>query len=201
MSKHDEQMKRLAQDAFKTHEITSTGESRWTLKRADGGGHYWVEIACLAGGRLIVHGDIQPSVFQGHSHEVEQLVVWIARSNIGYLAEKAQAGIKSEEAVRTYDDDEAEAYLLDDIREAKERKDEFGEEHLEERLDVLRRALEAVRNGYPEEMHRIICEEIQDGWEWAYSIGRVIAPRVYYAHAAVKRLHALLNVGEQEVSR
>jgi len=35
MSKHDEQMKRLAREAFETHEITSTGENRWTLKRAD----------------------------------------------------------------------------------------------------------------------------------------------------------------------
>ena len=32
----------------------------------------------------------------------------------------------------------------------------------------------------------------RDAWEWAWSIGVVLAPTVYFAHAAVGRLYTLL---------
>lgn len=119
-------LEKLAEDAFKNHQIRSSGDGRWTIQAHKDGrwdGIYWTEIVNLDGGGLLVHGDISTCLFKyysGDKHATSR-IRWIARSSIDYLKQKCSIGMDDSSVCRTFDDDvalwEIEGYARDRVND------------------------------------------------------------------------------------
>lgn len=171
-----------AVDAFKNHTITKESEGRWLLQGKDKDGTYtWnmaVEVIALEGKRLFVGGDIDDVVFAYGPRDPVQRVSWMGAhsSDMRYVAEKARIG-------SGHDFAEWDAVVAhEDLEELKEHV--VDEEAYEEALEA--------------------CDETEffdlantafgpDGWELLQGIGSVLSSRIVHAHAAVERLHSLLE--------
>lgn len=195
--RRDRELKRCAREAFEKHELVrEIGASRWSLRRRMEDGRfsyvYWVEIVVLEGGKLLVHGDIEAVIFASYSGEgaPERVVRWMGDHPDFdyYVHQKASIGT-GHKIVDALDDAAAADDILEEIAEDKERSEACGlasenTETLEEGLERLTRWSEPV-----EMVRNWLYDNLKDpDTEWLARVGRVIDARVYFAHAAVRRL-------------
>ena len=192
--KYNEQMQRLATESFKDHEITRSGYRRWHLKKP-GTSCYWTEVIATANG-VYVNGDVDVVVFGGGDHiSGTDQVKWLgATKSFGYVVEKAQIGFSNRDIVYTYDSEVA----ADQIREA---KNEYIKNGKTKYVHVFDEALDALEMGDLREQILPALYEHEDVWylfDECSRIGDVVAPRIFYAHAALQKLHQLLTSARGE---
>lgn len=186
-----------AKEVFANHllALDRAEEGRWILKRPDAS-EFWVEIVALRGGRLLVHGDIEPAIFgnwrapqpaqESTPSYNRGLVRWMGsqtRPNDSYFLEKLKIGMSSSDA--PYEPDlEVLAEEIDDL--IKEEED-----------PTLRDGLKEIRENLPYEESDIpeVQKAIYDLLEDAESVprARFIRAHVVYAHAALQRLVAIFD--------
>jgi len=155
------------------------------------------EIIALAKGQLYVGGDIDFTIFAYYSDRAdpESRVRWMGRCNdVGYyVAEKARIGLGTE-LTDVFDSQIAEQDIQGWLDEAE--KEYLGHKD----TVVLRRLVDDWKDdGFPEEEHELTHALWDSGLssdffgELSVGPGKVLAPRVYYAHAALARLCDLLD--------
>jgi hypothetical protein len=193
---YNAQLATLARKALERHEIKEEGPGRWVLYRRNADGtysaQYCAEIAALHWGTLLVHGDIETVVFTGGSHRAPlDLVRWVGGrgepTDYCYLAQKAQRGMGA--GTDALDTEVARGDVLAEI--ACVRDAGATGEQLEPYDDALR----ALDDGEHIEVvrHNLWRDGDDVDTEFLARLGRVIDPRVFYAHAACARLVALLD--------
>lgn len=209
----------LARRAFEAHELVTCDHAdpreatRWRVaKPADRGGwetFYWTEVVVLAGGRIIVHGDIAPVIFAGCSEKGRAAVAWLGECPwFDYVVGKAGLG-SGAEISRAHDEEVALAEIaqkIDELRDGYGATEDDEEEpepmpaHLRDRIARYEAAAGRLRSGdRVPEVHRFLYEEGEDPENFGH-IGRVADPRVFYAHAALVRLCALVPTTAPVVS-
>lgn len=184
----------FAREAFVKHTIAKQSEGRWLL-RQPGASHFWIEVVVLAGGHLLVHGDIQAVIF-GHYHAhkdatpeavARQTVYWMAQRlypDDGYFIEKASIGGTADETIWTYDEGVLRTEIEALIRESADAHPDT--------LQGLQDALDSVGADSLEETQRMVCEAL-DGDSESIPRGRRISSAMIYAHAALRKLASLLD--------
>jgi len=196
----------LAIQAFATHVITIThrseahGLGRWKLNRP-GTSSMWVEVVELHGGKLLVHGDIDPQIWAyGPGYSVGSLVRWMSDRKApsdSYLREKARIGMGRDSAL-TYDRDIA----VEDARAfVRQELDDYDNEgHPYAAPEWPRWFAEACeRVARPDTSHEAACDiwgevfDSHDEWETYPDWGMVTATQFAFAWAAIVRLGALLD--------
>lgn len=184
----------LATDAFAEHRIIKVGGDRWVM-RGNNGSMYWVEILWLEANKLLVHGDICAIIFAyaSRNNGPRDLVAWMGRAGLDHAKEKAIIGT-GHEVCEVYDSDLAVWELRRIMSESIEFDDQSVIRFSEEVEDVI----STIANGTPVEMALNVLYEVGFDTELLSTLGRVIAPRVVYAQAAVKRLDELLTQKEKE---
>jgi hypothetical protein len=182
----------LSRKAFESHVITKRAEGRWLIQRlyADGvpRSDYAAEIVSLWWGALLVGGDINHVIFARYSGSNEAKVAWIGGDEevTSYILEKATIGMEG--PLLVWEKEEARVTLL---AYCAQRKKDDPEEYAE-----------------LEEAYKEVLDDFPDTWEAAaealWEIDsetevdlRVPDSRVYYAHAAVRKLHLLLEEEEE----
>lgn len=165
----------LAAKAFESHEVRRLSNTEWSVKRP-GRSEFWAHVLAGEHGHLLVYGDIDPCVFAyGPKNSPEALVRWIGGEEMsagheGYVAQKAAIGMGCREAVWEWDADTA-------VVDAKE----------------LGRSIDAALP--PDVVRQALYDDGVEAEDLA-DFGMVIAPRVYYAHAALRRVALSLAEGE-----
>lgn len=189
----------MARKAFERHVITERGEGRWLIQRLYPDGKpestYWTEI-CVLRKNLYVGGDIQPVLFEGGYSASAGRVRWMGESESwGYIAEKAQAGLRSRESVWKWD---AEVAVDDFNRWRAERREEEEGEGGDSDLDEDYVALALAAGDRSEFLEHLgdACDHDWDRMEEFHGMGEILDARVIYAHAALRRLSQLLDQEE-----
>lgn len=180
-------LEKFSSQAFKDHQMKEVGPGHWYLSRKDG--QYWTHIVCMGPG-IVVWGDIDGVIYSGGPADPVSKVHWLANAHGRYLKEKATIGM-SHVGVERFDVDIAIEDLEECLKEAKENEKTDDATALKEAIDNLRCGL------LPDRVLSDLHDEISDSWEWLGDIGRVVDPRVFYTHAAVKRLSDLLESEER----
>ena len=201
----------LATDAFKNHQLRSTGpgEGRWVIagKNKDGSwcSFYLTEIIVGIQNTVITHGDIAPCLFKGYGPPGDPLaaVSWVARSNIvNYLEAKAASAFmeRCQGLTTKFDADVAVWEIEQHIKERREEIDYDGiDVAADKQLAVWRQALCCLGEGWPWELvcseldHDLNAAGVDDVAELLYDIGQVPAPRLFYAQAACQKLLELVE--------
>jgi hypothetical protein len=204
----DEQLRRQAAEAFSRHVIRRRSDGRWLLQRRYKDDKGWdcvyaAEVISLWGGELYVGGDIDFVIFAHYndtrSHESK--LRWMGEhTDLGYyVRQKASIGT-GRQLIDVYESDAAEAQLREWLAE---RTEQLGEDHDEEEdgpLDVDGDELVTTINEMlqwmpddPGEMLRRLHDVSPSFMDDRYELGMVLAPRVYFAHAALRRLCDLLD--------
>lgn len=163
--------------------------ARWRLGRPQPYGYaseYACEIIAADFGTLIVHGDVEWVRFARYGGGgAWRRLCWIADSTDldYYVAQKACIG-SGREVVYQYN----EAVARAELTEAAARWEQDGE-HGQRAIRVVR---EAVQRAETEtELRDFLAREEPELWE--YQFGRVLQPRVVFAHAALQKCAALLR--------
>jgi hypothetical protein len=176
-----------AHEAFANHKIVSESDRRWSLRREIDGktrSEFWTEIVVLDGGSMLVHGDIEHVIFSRYTDTKDPLDVlrWIGEcTDFGwYVTQKATIGT-GHELIEVIDD----AAFRDDLKRiAKEDRGAVIE---------IRDALRKLDYGeHPKMVLHDLCVSGKVDTESLVGVGKVTDARVYFAHAATKRLCELL---------
>jgi hypothetical protein len=185
--RHMETHRERARRTFAQHVITKESDRRWLLQRLYEDGRpdwtYAAEIIVLENASIFVGGDIDHVIFgHGPADPLARLRWMGEHRDLGYyVAQKARIGT-GKDLVDIWDEDVAREELRDYAAQ-NEAEDEYELESAfsaDNENDFYRRAMEAFGDGY--DAHEAIC-----------GMGRVLAPRVIYAHAALARLCELLR--------
>lgn len=223
---YGERLWRQSREAFVNHELKSSGEGRWTImqRHKDGGWdwHMAAEIVCMWNRAIVVNGDIDAVVFAYGPKEPEARVRWMGKhTDMSYVQEKAQIGTTSRDLVETYEPDVARTDLIWHIRERLEELKAYeGSDTVDQAIAKLikpdsgitiynsgDKCLDAFAEAYrwqTEDGHHALFNFLYnfDGAEFESEtiagIGMVIAPRVFYAQAALARLCELLEQKEEQ---
>lgn len=193
---------RLATDAFALHAIRKREPGRWLLQRQHDGrwtGNYSAEVIATWHGELYVGGDVDFVLFRGYgdSRDPEAILRWMGHhADVrGYVRSKACIGT-GWQLTDAFDDAVAREDVADWLAQREPGPpDDDGDTDggCPEGAAVLRRALELIDKGHPlDDVKAYLYDEGQESEDVA-RLGLVVAPRVYYAHAAVRRLCALLD--------
>ena len=198
--KHLHDQEALAVAAFKEHEIKQESEGRWLIMKP-GTGVFWTEIICTHHQGLYVDGDIDPVVFRyGPEHPLAR-VSWMGKRPHawdGYFREKACIGMGGrgqDDVLHYFDRDVAicdvEQIIEDvrdssDIRDLSERQVRLMDALRDDVIGMMRMSDEFDPVDVYRELYKL------DMWEDCDRIGRVPSNRMFYAHAALQRLHQLL---------
>jgi hypothetical protein len=200
--KYEQDMTSLAMQAFEHHQIVQQSEGRWLLQRPhkdhwDDPKTRWdsiyaTEIICTSHGGLYVDGDIDHVIFRYGPKHPEARVRWMGERCGAwdcYLHEKAIIGT------------------------GRERIDEWNPLVAQDDLEQLYKEIAESENPGKD-----VLTEIQDLMQWHINDGRdfvirtllytgyfdevpdvgmVVAPRVFYAHAALRRLCHLMDQKEE----
>jgi hypothetical protein len=193
-----------AKEAFSHHQFSARDDSggRWLLQRPyEDGAWRWdmaAEIIALAGGQLYVGGDVDFCIFAYNNSPAAQRVRWMGLcTDVDYyVAQKAHIGT-GRELTEVFDEEIAVHDLQGWLADAEEADGEDGPSHDTEKLREL---LEEWRDyGFPEGEHELMNELWYSGLSGDFFVdrrhmpGMVLAPRVYYTHAALARLCELLD--------
>ena len=177
-------MQETYDDRFEQHELLSSTENEWTIGMP-GRSEYWTRIIARPP-FLIVVGDIDTAVFQGHhSDHPVGLVDWAGTSSIGYIATKCSMGMSDSEVA--YEDcyEEAASYVAEMLEDEDREPDIAAAWDDVECMINCQDPLETIK--------QFIADEIPDGWEIAGTFGRRVSTRVRLARAACRRLKRLLD--------
>jgi hypothetical protein len=200
--KRHEDLARLAKEAFGQHVIAREDSGRWLLKQPNNGSHFWTEIICVEGRGLYIDGDIEPVVMRYGPTDFEARVRWMASRKDGgdsYFVEKASIGMGG----RGVDVEMWESQIArDDLRdflvdnEYAVFESDGGWKHHPDHprfdIDALYDLTRLLRHDEASQTD-MIRALVDMGVEEPYRIGVVPAPRLFYAHAALARLDALLQ--------
>lgn len=194
-------------DKFASHQIRQTVEAddfaSWLLMRPreDGGwdSAFWVRITA-ADGLLRVSGDFNPIVFAHGPRDPRACVGWMGSHPFAdsYVLEKARIGMGGDDAVYRWDSDDARRDAHELIGHEVDYRDEDDEPTDLER--ALRAALESSDEYsgkwgcflFQREAYNALLKHNPDDNLDIASIGRRTSHALELAHAAVRRLHALL---------
>lgn len=182
-----QELREYTAQCYAEHILKNSTENTWEIRNPNGSSVFYAEIAAL-GPYLVVVGDTDTVVFRG-SYTGIKLVSWLASSDsYGYLCEKASIGMSGDDHVYEFDADAAR----EDLQELREtRAEDAGDDALDEEEEDLFKELLGGQYEHPQGLHQQLYDAgITDE---PHRVGRVISPRIYYAHAAVKRLWALLK--------
>lgn len=213
---HHERLVAQSREAFQLHVIRKRSEGRWLLQRRhdDGGWDsvYWAEIISLHGGGLFVGGDIDHVLFGYYSDKSgnhEAKVRWMGEHNDirYYVRQKAAIGT-GHQLIDVYDKDAARQTLQEHLDEAIAEAEYFNFNDPDEDTLAGKLAIALDEYGWDaapfEDGKEALCAYLHRklGSDWycdmGYNLGDVLAPRVYYAHAALRRLCELLDAERAE---
>jgi hypothetical protein len=209
--KYRQNMIRMANEAFENHLIADRREGRWFLARPTVAG--WDDqrkrwdwcfateiIADLWGGGLYVGGDIDHVIFRSYPGSPEARVRWMGGRSGGqdsYFVEKAIIGT-GRELIEQYQGDIAHADLTALQKEITEDVDRpLGKTF----TDTVEAIEDIKRCRFDMNRDEVIRDLLATGYfdsERIYDTGMVITPRVFYAHAALRRLCDLLDQEEEK---
>lgn len=158
--------------------------ARWVIGQPDTNIHR-CEILAVIFGSLIVHGDwdVCRFAYYGDHSDAWSRLRWMGRcSDLDYyVVQKATIGMGGTDLTEAYDEDVA----THDLSVA---ADEADDDKLTE---VLRAALDYTED---EQYLRSFLSDNAPGRDlWELTLGRVVAPRVVTAHAALARIVHLLE--------
>ena len=182
----------ICKEKFSTHKATLIQDAERFLiidwRRADGSSDYYVNyIVDKKRGSLIVSGDLGDSIATWYNPLTAEKIKSFIHNDVGYYVGKLQC------ASNKYCYDEAniiadlKEYLLGcDVGMLITEYNKHGSHYIE-RESELWKALENDVSGciygdafIPSEDIKNFCEEMDiDYWEWLYSCGKRIHPRVY----------------------
>ena len=182
---------KMAEEAFKDHQLVGH-DAMHAVVRREGSGLYATEIRILSCNRVIVHGDIAPTIFACPYKDIVRVCEWIGESHASYITSKVREGERRHDAGYTIDLDEAKR----DLAELREEQEWSSSD-----LEAIETAIMYVRHGDAEMAQRTIAEGVRDGFEIAPHIGRVVEARVHFAQAAARRACALLTSERNYASR
>jgi hypothetical protein len=202
LDRHD-QLTQDARSAYASHQIRHRDKRSWLLQRRYEDGDGWdgcfaTEVVSLWGGALYVGGDIEHVIFARYSDKGEAVykVRWMGRHDEvdGYVSEKATIGT-GRKLIEHYDRAIAEFDLARELeRIEKEDGDWPGAlSTSDQQLRATMREMIHRAPYYREELMNRLHATGSDFVHDATYIGIVTAPRVYYAHAALRRLCELLD--------
>ena len=194
-----------ARKSFEKHEIVKWSEGRWLLKQP-GTSTFWFEVVVLAGGYLLVHGDIQAVMFGCyHANEnnlptttARQMVLWMGtrkRPDDGYFIEKAGIGGTADETIWTYDEDtlrEEIADLIKEVSDGEVDEDDEVDSRKHDRREELEEILTRVGDVSLEEIQSQVYDALEGDAE-SIPRGKLLSSSMVYAHAALQRLTKLLE--------
>lgn len=202
---HDTEMKRLAESSFAKHTIVSREPGRFRLAQVDGRGSFGgIDVLVGFGGHLYVGGDTSVVAFAYGPTAPRSRIAWIGGTTdvSYYVLQKARIGLGY--SPQTFDHGVARFELAELVNEIGDAIEDDGESHgfssLAE-MGPLVSVLESFHSGVDAAtLHEELADLLVDGWEYG-DIGMVPAPRVYFAWAAVRRLHLILFAEEEERNR
>lgn len=206
------QLVRYSEEVYRNATVETVRDGLWLIRAH----HYNTYVVDLPNGALLVYGQIDAVLFEGYhanrdasaADKLRSKVNWAANSDADYIATKVASSMR--DSIRTVDLDIAEADLLDMEQDEisgcgadAETVARLGEEaaldkHVLRRLKAIREARELLASdGSVERAREEICEHIDDGWEIADSIGRVVSAHLFYARAALRVFLAHLVAQKQ----
>lgn len=189
-----------ARETFATHTLVSRADDRkrFVLKRNGTEQSYWVEVLVLAGGKLMVHGDIEHLLFAYYSDSRDpyDTIRWmgIHETADSYVTQKAEIG--SGRALVYTTDDAVFCADVDRLRAELKGDDDTRASHKARlrALDTMQRRLKREEVSVRELIHEAYAATTWDDYgEQLCSLGQVLDTRVYMAHAALNRLWTLLS--------
>lgn len=171
--------------------------------------HYWAEIVVLAGGRLLVHGDIDVVMFSsyGRYERPEQVLYWMGNTkDVGYyVLQKAEIGMGrgDDHGLVTTVESVWLDHALDHIEESawEEKVPKLDPASLDISAlpisdwfkDLLREVIEEGRD-IREVLRDDRFTRESDAWDaGVFDWGRVPSGRLIYAHEAVRKVVSLLE--------
>lgn len=202
--KYEQEMTELAERAYDQHELYhhEVGSQNWIIKRPRSG-EFWTEIINLYGGGVLLHGDGDTCLFRWYDGHKDQLAAIrrIARSSLGYIAEKEAIGISGRQP--QYEQD----VFVDDLLDMFDDDDEYATSRVNEKYGSAKKWADAIAEEIfiydmnPGTVSYDPCdlEDILDlaelGWveDEIYLLGRVHPLRIYHARAACAKLLELLE--------
>lgn len=190
-----EALMQQAKNDYAEHVIVQSSADRWKLKRP-GTGDLWAEVAVLAKGTLLVHGDRDPILF-GHLSNYEhpeEVVHWMARPrpDTGYFVEKASIAMGYTEGIIWRPSMKC---FLEELHAAIDELDEEGHERREALQEIVLRTTDLededddfLIEGFKLDIYNTVPYDIE-----GMPKGRVISNRMVHAWAIIQRLSQLLN--------
>ena len=198
----------LSTTAFEQHFIKTNESDRWVLQGRTSSGqwhtNHLAEICVLRWGTLIVHGDVETVVFSGFSGGSENpidVLKWMGCTSDlrHYVAKKAVRGLDGDSMIYTKNGSVAVWQLN---RCIEDRKSELGDNETPESDPYIQSCDYAIKDLLNDE---VPVERVLWGLYESYDpddesntslfdpdeisgLGKVLTPRVYFAHAALKRL-------------
>lgn len=196
VSRFDYEAKMTAQadKDFAAHVIRMATESSWTIGTPDGSSIFSATICIPRPCYLVVVGDISTVCLFGGYPEPRQQVSWAGQAGIDYFCEKASIGLVGRELVW-----ERKAEVMLDQLAWHDVADDADSDRRDgdPRHPQIGEAMDMVRNGDDmEDVVRFLYEEDVFDAELAGNLGMVPTTRVFYAMAALRKLHALLVAQE-----
>jgi hypothetical protein len=219
---YDLNLRRLAREAFARHAIRERSDGRWVIARPDKEhpgewqSCYWTEVIVLRGSKLLVHGDISHVIFAYcDTSDPRDALAWMGRcEDFGYYVhQKATIGTGHEIIDKIEPD-----VLLHELHEhiagrTQELRDDWPGDEVpsdsalaeavakDEQIEAYREAIETLgygdAGGAIRGLYEARCRQgrgpVFGDCECLHGLGKVVDPRVYYAHAALRRLCDLLD--------
>lgn len=179
---------------------------RWLIKKP-GTNNYWAEVAVLARGTLLVHGDGGDPVLFGHYRDATNpasTVHWMnrARPDDGYFMEKVRIAMGSGADATIWHPsidqfcEELEAYIAECVPGGEHDPDDMREP------DKARRELAELKEILSDAKERGTDDDVRDFRTEVYNVtgdsemlpeGRVISQNMIFAWVVIRRLSALLK--------
>jgi len=147
-----------------------------------GTGIYRAEIALLSYGTVLVHGDVDTTIFSCCSYRTwEGKLGWLRGDNYGYAEEKASIGSGCSAMARDVDEELAIASVL------------WWRRQKSLNAETAREAISLIRDGDATSAQRAIWDGTGD---FELTIGECTSPRVILAQACITKLCDLLDAEE-----
>lgn len=184
--KREQQIRTAAKEAYKEHRIERVvmgvdglWGNHWLLKRPSTT-MYLAEVVVLYGPRLLVHGDIPDVLFARFSGKYEEILSWVASSELDYLSSKVLT------ESHKFDAELAKQDLQDMLEECKgEDYEECWKKQIEHVIDLfdLDNTEYGLMNAY----------DGLAGYEEFSSVGQVVNSDIIWCQEMVRRLLELMR--------
>lgn len=172
--RYDLDMKERAAQAFENHGLHSRRSITYFL-RDPRRGFNSCYISSIASHWIAIVGDIESVIIKGSDGDDQPIdhFKWAAEAHVNYLAEKVSLAFGSTDLAYDFNNNVAAADLVDLKKAAPS-----------EHKKAISEAIYKLEHHGKHVLDVLSC----DGVDVDASVGRVVAPRIYYAQAALKRL-------------